>query len=460
MPLTPEEHLRRHEDRLVEELKDLVRIPSQSGEPACAPHIQRAAAWVAERLQRAGLEHVAVLPTGGPPVVYADWLHSPGAPTALIYGHYDVQPPDPLARWTSPPYEPQVRDGRLFGRGASDDKGGVLAAIAGVEAVLATEERPRVNLRFCIEGEEEVGSPHFGPFLAREQTRLACDLVISADGGQWSADQPQVVLSLRGGCGAELHVTGPGRDLHSGMHGGAVLNPLEAIARLLASMRAPDGRIAVAGFYDDVLPPTAHDREQMARVPLDEAAYRSDLGVPALHGEPGFTVHEQRWIRPTLEINGLWGGYTGPGPKTVIPAEAHAKIHCRLVARQDPDRIFDLLCRHVETHTPPGVRATLARAGGRSLPYHLPADHPANRLAREVLTAVYGVAPYETRVGGSIPVLPLLQDALGAPAIMFGASTDDANIHSPDEFVHLRSLHRAARCFALALDRLQDYRRP
>ncbi len=460
MPLTPEEYLHRREDQLVEELKEFVRIPSQSGEPACAPHIQRAAEWVAGRLRRAGLENVAILPTGGHPAVCADWLHAPGAPTALIYGHYDVQPPDPIDRWTSPPYDPQIRDGRLFGRGASDDKGGVAAAIAGVEAALAAEKRPRVNLRFCIEGEEEVGSPNFGPFLARERGRFGCDLVISADGGQWSADQPQVVLSLRGGCGAELHVTGPNRDLHSGMHGGAVLNPLEGLARLLASMRDPDGRIAVAGFYDDALPPSARDREQIALVPADEAAYQADLGVPALHGEPGFTLHERRWIRPTLEINGLWGGHTGPGPKTVIPSEAHAKIHCRLVARQDPDRIFDLLRRHVETHTPPGVRATLTRAGGRSLPYHLPADHPANRIATEILTTVYGVAPYETRVGGSIPVLPLFQEVLGAPAIMFGASTDDANIHSPDEFVHLRSLHRAARCFALALDRLQHYRRP
>ena len=460
MPLTPDEYLERHEDRLVEELKAFVRIPSQSGEPACAPHIQRAAEWVADRLHRAGLEHVTVLPTGGHPVVYADWLHAAGAPTALIYGHYDVQPPDPVARWTSPPYEPQVRDGKLFGRGASDDKGGVLAAIAGVEAALAAAKKPAVNLRFCIEGEEEVGSPNFAAFLGRERARFTSDLVVSADGGQWSVDQPQVVLSLRGGCGAELLVEGPNRDLHSGMHGGAVLNPLEAIARLLASMRAPDGRIAVAGFYDDVLPPTAHDREQIARVPADEAAYRANLGVPALHGEPGFSHLERAWIRPTLEINGLWGGHTGPGPKTVIPAEARAKIHCRLVARQDPDRIFDLLQRHVGTHTPSGVRATLTRAGGRSMPYYLPADHPANRIATEVLTAVYGVAPYETRVGGSIPVLPVFQEVLGAPAIMFGASTDDANIHSPDEFVHLRSFHRAARCFALLLERLPHYRRP
>ena len=460
MTTPAEEFLARREAGLVDELKDFVRIPSQSGEPKCAPDIRRAADWVAARLRSAGLEHVALLPTEGHPVVCGDWLHAPGAPTVLIYGHYDVQPPEPLALWQSPPYEPEIRDGKLFGRGASDDKGGVLAAIAGTEAVLATEKNLGVNLRFCIEGEEEVGSPHFGALLAREQARFACDLVISADGGQWSADQPQIVLSLRGGCGAELHVTGPNRDLHSGMWGGALLNPIEGLARLLASMRAPDGRITVGGFYDDVraLPP--RDREQIARVPADDAASAADLGVPALHGEPGYSLHERTWIRPTLEINGIWGGHTGAGPKTVIPAEAHAKIHCRLVADQDPDRIFVLLERHVAAHTPAGVRATLTRAGGRSMPYFLPAEHPANRLATEVLREVYGVAPYETRTGGSIPVLPLFQEVLGAPAIMFGASTNDANIHSPNEFVHVSSLHRAARCFARLLPRLAHYRAP
>ena len=458
MPLSSEEFLAQRESRLVEELTDFVRIPSQSGAPACAPHIQRAAAWVADRLRRAGLENVAVLPTDGHPVVYADWLHAAGGPTVLIYGHYDVQPPEPLNLWISPPYEPQVREGKLFGRGASDDKGGVLSAIAGVEAWLAGPERPGVNLRFCIEGEEEIGSPNFTPLLRRERARFACDLVVSADGGQWSADQPQLVLSLRGGCGAELRVSGPSHDLHSGMYGGAVLNPLEAISRLLASMRAPDGRIAVEGFYDDVLVPTPHDREQLARLPADEPAYAAAIGVPALHGEPGFTAHERTGLRPTLEINGLWGGHTGPGPKTVIPAEAHAKIHCRLVAGQDPERIFELLRRHVERHTPRGVRSELSRAPGNSLPYFLPADHPANRIARAVLTEVYGVAPYETRVGGSIPVLSVFQEFLAAPAILFGASTDDANIHAPNEFVYLCSLHRTARCFARLLVRLHDYR--
>jgi acetylornithine deacetylase/succinyl-diaminopimelate desuccinylase-like protein len=459
MPPTPEEFLVRHETRLVEELMDFVRIPSQSGSPACAPHIQRAAAWVAERLSRAGLEHVAVLPTEGHPVVCADWLHAPGAPTVLIYGHYDVQPPEPLDLWVSPPYEPVIRDGKLFARGASDDKGGVLAAIAGVEAMLAGAEPPAVNLRFCIEGEEEVGSVSMAPLLAREAGRFACDLVVSADGGQWSADQPQLTLSLRGGCGAELHVYGPGHDLHSGTYGGAVLNPLEAICRLLASLRAPDGRIAVDGFYDDVLAPTPHDREQLARLPSDEGAYRAALGVPALHGEPGFTFHEWTGLRPTVEINGLWGGHTGAGPKTVIPAEAHAKIHCRLVANQDPDRIFELLQRHVEKHTPEGVRAELIRTRGRSLPYYLPAEHPANRIAAGVLAEVYGMEPYETREGGSIPVLSLFQEVLGAPSILFGASTADANIHAPNEFVYLASLHRQARCFALLFRRLKDYGR-
>jgi acetylornithine deacetylase/succinyl-diaminopimelate desuccinylase-like protein len=459
MASTPAEYLARHESQLVEELVDFVRIPSQSGAPACVPHIQRAAAWVAERLRRAGLEEIAVLSTDGHPVVCGAWRHAPGAPTILVYGHYDVQPPEPLERWVSPPYEPAIRDGRLFGRGTSDDKGGVLAAIAGTEAWLAGSERPGVNLVFCIEGEEEIGSPAFAPLLRRERARFACDLVVSTDGGQWSADQPQLVLSLRGGCGAELHVSGPAHDLHSGAYGGAVLNPLEAISRLLASLRAPDGRIAVEGFYDDVIPPTSRDREQLAHLPADEAAYAAAIGVPALHGEPGFTLHEWTGLRPTVEINGLWGGHTGAGPKTVIPCEAHAKLHCRLVANQDPDRIFELLRAHVARHAPPAVRVELIRTGGRSLPWFLPADHPANRVAAEVLTAVYGVPPYETREGGSIPVLPVFEEVLGAPTILFGPSTNDANVHAPNEFVHLRSLHRAAQCFALLFSRLPDYRR-
>lgn len=446
-------------DPLLDDLVEFLRIPSQSGTPDCRPHVQRAAEWVAARLKRAGLEHVEILPTAGHPVVYADWLHAPGAPTFLIYGHYDVQPVDPLNLWTSPPYEPQIRDGKLFARGASDDKGGVAAAIAGVEAYLKGP-KPAVNLRFCIEGEEEIGSPHFRPLLVKEARRFACDLVLSADGGQWSADQPQLLLGLRGAYAAEIHVRGPSRDLHSGVYGGAVLNPLEALARILASLHHPDGRIAIAGFYDDVVDPTPHDRAQIARIPVDDQAYAKELGVPSLQGEAGFTTLERTWIRPTAEINGMWGGHTGPGGKTIIPAEAHAKLTFRLVANQDPARIDPLVRRHVEKHAPAGVQVEFKAGEFGAKPYAISARHPAVRASAEVLQAVYGVAPFEGRIGGSIPVLSVFEDVLHAPAISFGASTLDANLHSPDEFVYVRSLHRTARAFELLLGKLETYRPP
>lgn len=454
MPKTALEHLASTEDRLVEQLKEFLRIPSQSATPANRPDINRAAEWVAHALTTAGLEHVSVCATSGHPVVYGDWLHAPGAPTVLVYGHYDVQPADPLSLWNTPPYEPEVRDGRLFGRGASDDKGGVVAAIAAAEAMLVCPGRPRVNLKFCIEGEEEIGSPNISVFVRAEAERLACDLVMSADGSQWSADQPQVILGLRGLCAATLKVWGPDHDLHSGMHGGAVLNPLEAISRLLASMRHPDGAVAVAGFYDEVAALSARDREAIARVPVDEQAWKAEIGVPAFHGEPDYTPLERTWIRPTLEINGIWGGHQGPGPKTIIPAEAFAKLTCRLVANQDPERIFALLERHVATHTPPGVQSALVSDAGRARPYAISPAHPANRVLTDVLTEVYGVPPYETRTGGSIPVLALFAEFLGAPTVNLGASTPDACIHAPNEFVHLRALHRAARSMALFWERL------
>jgi acetylornithine deacetylase/succinyl-diaminopimelate desuccinylase-like protein len=457
MPINPEEFLRQNETQLVEELQEFVRIPSQSGDPDRAPDVKRAAEWVAGRLRRAGLENVEILPTAGHPLVYADWLHAPDAPTVLVYGHYDVQPPEPLALWTTPPYRPEVRDGKLFGRGASDDKAGVMAAIAGAEAYLAHTERPGINLRFCIEGEEEIGSPNIRPLLVSERPRFACDLVISADGTQWSADQPQVVLSLRGGCALEVHVYGPVHDLHSGLYGGAILNPLEALARILASLRTPEGRIAVVGFYDDVVAPTAHDREQIARVPIDEAAYQAETGVPALHGEAGFTTLERSWIRPTVEINGMWGGHSGAGPKTIIPAEAHAKLTCRLVANQDPGQIVTLVERHIRQHAPSGVRVEVTTDRFSARPYFIAADHPAVRCAVEVLTVVYGTAPYEARIGGSIPVMSVFEEVLGAPTIFLGASTNEDNFHAPNEFVYLRSLHRAARCFSLLFARLESY---
>jgi acetylornithine deacetylase/succinyl-diaminopimelate desuccinylase-like protein len=440
------------DQQLIEDLKDFVRIPSQSGSADRQPDIARAATWLADRLRRRPFDHVAVLPTARHPVVTADWLKAPGKPTILIYGHYDVQPPDPLEQWVTPPFEPSVRDGKLFGRGAADDKGGVLAAIAGAEAYLARTPHPGVNLKFCFEGEEEIGSPSIRDFLVRERERFACDLVLSADGMQWSEHQPEMTLGLRGGCALEIHVEGPSKDLHSGMHGGAVLNPIEALARILASLRHPDGRIAVEGFYNAVAEVPAHERAQIARVPFDASTYQKDLGVAALHGEPGYTPLEQCWIRPTLEINGIWGGYSGQGPKTVIPSTAHAKLTCRLVPHQDPALIPSLIQRHVLAHAPKGVRVTFSPGGFTALPYSLSTDHPAVAPAVRVLTEVFGKPPYMARTGGSVPVLTTFLDVLGAPTVDVGAATQDSQLHAPNEFVYVSTLLKTARCCSRFLE--------
>jgi acetylornithine deacetylase/succinyl-diaminopimelate desuccinylase-like protein len=449
----PLQYLADHEVSLLTELTELVRIPSQSAMPESAPDVRRAAQWCRDRLAGAGLENAQLLETGGFPVVYADWLHAPGAPTVLIYAHYDVQPATPENLWQSPAFEPKIRDGRFYGRGAADDKSGVITSIAAVEALLATGGAG-VNVKFIFEGEEEIGSPSLEPLLAKEKERFACDLVVSVDGGQWSADQPCVILGLRGLCEGEIHVNGPKGDLHSGLHGGAIMNPIEALGRIIATFRHADGRIAVEGFYDAVIDPTPTDRAEIARVPFDEAAYPGRMGVPESRGEPGFTTLERRWIRPTFELNGVWGGYTGPGPKTIIPSAAHAKFTCRLVANQDPRHIFSLVVKHVERNTPPGVVSRVVSENSIAIPYSIRADHPANKLVLGVLHEVYGTAPYETRTGGSIPVVSTFSSILGALTVFMGSGTNDSNLHAPNEFVYVRNLHRGARCLALLLPRL------
>ncbi len=449
-----QEYLDANQERFLSELCDLIRIPSISALPANAADVQRAAEWVAARLGQAGLERPQVLPTQGHPVAYAEWLHAPGQPTVLIYGHFDTQPVDPLDLWDHPPFEPTIVGDRLYARGATDDKGNMLAPIAAVEALLRTEGRLPVNVKFLAEGQEEIGSPHLPPFIASHKELLACDLVLSADGGQWSETKPNLVLSLRGICALQIDLLGPERDLHSGSFGGAVQNPIHALVRLLDSMRAPDGRITIDGFYDGVVELTADERRALNAVPFDEAEYCAELGVPALFGEAGYTPRERTWIRPTLEINGIWGGFQGEGSKTVLPSQAHAKITCRLVAHQDPARVVAAIERHVAQHAPAGVR-TQVRIIERGTPaYLIPADHAGLAAAREVLTDMFGVMPYYVREGGSIPICTLLRQHLGAYTVMFGFGLDDERTHSPNEFFRLSSFRKAQRAYGLMLARL------
>lgn len=449
------DYLSSNQNRFVQDLLEFVRIPSVSASSDYAADVQAAGEWVAARLTKSGAQNVQVMPTGGHPVVYGDWLHSgPDKPTVLIYGHFDVQPAEPFELWDTPPFEPSIRDGRVYGRGASDDKGGMLIPILAFEALMHATAGAPVNVKFFFEGQEEIGSPELPEFIATHRDMLTCDMIFSSDGLQWTADEPNLVVGLKGLVGLEIKVTGPKSDQHSGLHGGAIANPLMALSQIVASLKGPDGRILVDGFYDDVIEMTEDDRAEIARVPYDEDAYIAELGVPALFGEAGFSTRERLWARPTLDVNGIWGGYQGLGTKTVHPAQASAKITCRLVANQIPDRVFEQIERHIQAKTPVGVTASVERLPGNADPFLMPRSHNASQVAHEVLKEVYGKTPYVTRVGGSIPVMTILLNELGIHATMFGFSIGDENLHAPNEFFRLKNFERGQVAYCRLLEKL------
>jgi acetylornithine deacetylase/succinyl-diaminopimelate desuccinylase-like protein len=441
-------------ERYASDLDELLRIPSISALPNHEADVRRAASWVVARIESAGLENVRILETGGHPVVYADWLHAQGRPTILIYGHFDVQPVDPLDLWTDNPFQPTRRDGRIYARGASDMKANLLLSIEAVEALLQTDGALPLNIKFFIEGQEEIGSPQLPSLVADNADLLACDIVLSGDGVQWSEEQPAMTLAMRGGCGLQVDVRGPGGDLHSGMAGGAAPNPIHALVELLATLHAPDGSIAVDDFYADVVVPSDAEREAMRIVPFDERAFAEGIGAEGLPGEEGFTPLERIWARPTLEINGIWGGFQGAGVKTVIPSEAHAKITCRLVPKQNPDAVVAAIIRHIETHTPSGVQVTVDPLPFRSMPYFVPADFWGNEVLASVLEEVYGVPALHVRQGGSVPVCELFQTHLGAYTVTMGFGQEDEGAHAPNEFVRQSNLERGRHVWALMLTRL------
>lgn len=451
-----ETYLNDNQDRFLEELKDFVRIPSISSLPEHTEDVRVAGEWVMARLAAAGLENIEMMPTEGHPVVYADWLHAPGKPTVLIYGHFDVQPVDPLDLWDSPPFEPEVRDGRLYGRGASDDKGNMLVPILALEALLKSDGTLPVNIKCLFEGQEEIGSPHLPPFIAANKEKFTCDIIVSSDGGQWSEERGGIWLSTKGLCSLQIDVRGPNQDLHSGVHGGTLANPIHALSQIIASMRSPDGKILVEGFYDTVVDLSAEDRAKLAELPYDEDQVKIGMDVPALFGEPGYTTYERAWVRPTLELNGIWGGFQGDGVKTVLPSEAHAKITCRLVADQEPDAIFDRIKAHVAKNTPPGVTVTVTGHASKAFPYQMASDHPANQVAHAVLEEIYGKPPFYIRTGGSVPIYRLLLDNLGIYPLTFAFGLDDENLHAPNEFYRLKSFVRGQRAYCLLLNRLSN----
>lgn len=448
-------YLDREQDRFIAELLDFVRIPSVSAKPENIPDVRRAADWVAARLTAAGAEGAEVLPTAGHPVVCAHWLHAgPDKPTILIYGHFDVQPAEPFDLWTTPPFAPEIRDGKVWGRGASDDKGGMLIPILAVEAMLKTTGRLPVNVRFFFEGQEEIGSPDLPPFVQANADRLQADMIFSADGLQWAPGQPQIVEALKGLVSLEITVRGPRSDQHSGMVGGGIANPALALAHILAGLREADGRIAVAGFYDDVIPLSDEVRAAIGRVPFTDADLLAETGAPAPWGEPGYSTAERIFARPTLDINGLTSGWQGAGTKTVLPAVASAKITCRLVAAQSPEAVFEAIRAHVGRHCPPGVTAEVTRNPGRADPFQVPSGHNATAVATQVLEEIYGRAPYRTRAGGSIPVMTTLLEVLGVHAVMFGFSHGDENLHAPDEFFRLDAFRLGQTAYGRLMERL------
>jgi acetylornithine deacetylase/succinyl-diaminopimelate desuccinylase-like protein len=449
-------HLETNRDRILDALVQFAAIPSVSTDPAHAPDIDRAARWVAAAIGAAGPFAVRTIPTAGNPVVYGEWLGAPGKRTMIVYGHYDVQPPDPLDQWQSDPWTPTLRDGRLYARGVSDDKGPMLIPIEVARAFFTVVGRLPVNIKFMFEGEEEIGSRHLDAFLAEHKALLAADAVLSADGAMWRIDEPSLTVASRGLCGLEFTLSSTSKDLHSGRHGGGVANPLHAIAQLIASLHEPNGRVAVAGFYDEVRELSQAERDAIAALPYDERVYLTQIGAPSAFGEPRYTTLERQWTRPTLEVNGMWGGYQGPGQKTIIPREAHAKITCRLVPDQQPDEVLARVTRHLETHVPPGTRLSLSIADHGSRAAHIATDHFALQAADRALEATYGVRPVVVRMGGTVPISELFKRHMALDTVFFSFSTADEDFHAPNEFFRVHRLHEGLEAWARYWDILGE----
>lgn len=446
-------YLDENQDRFIEELFDLLRIPSISADPAYAKDVRAAAKWVGERLKKAGIEHVQTLETGGHPVVYGDWLHAEGKPTVLVYGHFDVQPAEPLELWDSDPFEPIIDDGKVFARAATDMKGNLLLPIVACEALLQTDGVLPVNIKFLFEGEEEIGSRSFSGFLDAHKDLLACDLVFSADSGVGTEEQPTVGTGVRGVFSAQINVKTAAMDMHSGFGGGIAPNAIHELVRILDSMRDEDGRILIDGFYDQVRPLTDDEKKQIANFDAFPDAMRESVGFKEFYGEPEFTPMERGVARPTLEVNGIWGGYQGAGGKTVIPCEAHAKITARLVPDQDPKKIQALFEQHIKAHTFRSVEVTVEDEHGTP-PYRVPGNDPALKKLEHVLEEMTGHPVKRQWAGGSVPVTSLFKEVLGAETLSLGGSQDDERPHAPNEFYRLSSFTRIQKAYCLLLQEL------
>jgi acetylornithine deacetylase/succinyl-diaminopimelate desuccinylase-like protein len=446
------QYLEQNRDRFVEDLKACLRIPSVSAQPQHKADCVRCAEHLAAHLKSLGMTRVEVVPTAGHPVVYAEWLGAPGKPTALVYGHYDVQPPEPLELWKTKPFEPELRDGKLFARGAVDDKGQVYMHLKAIEAHMKVNGRLPVNVKLVIEGEEEVGSDHLEGFLTSRRRELDADVIVVSDTAMMGPDQPALTYALRGILYTQIEVRGPKQDLHSGHFGGAVMNPANALAAIIAGLKDGDGRITVPGFYDGVRALTAAEREMMAKLPFDEKNYLGEAGAPAW-GEKGWTTLERSTARPTLDVNGMWSGYTGEGSKTVLPAFAAAKVSMRLVPDQDPIALLRSFEGHVRKLAPPGVSVNVIDMHSGPAWITDP-NHPMLQCARRARARAGAKPPVLIREGGSIPVMATFQKTHGLPAILVGFGLDDDNVHAPNEKFSLSSYHGGTKSVAYLYEEL------
>lgn len=428
------------------ELIDLLKIPSISADSAYAKDINRAADWVAAALKKGGCDQVEIVPTQGYPIVYGEKIIDPQLPTILVYGHYDVQPPDPIELWDSPAFEPIIKktalhpEGAIFARGACDDKGQMYMHIKAFEWMVEHNQLA-CNVKFMIEGEEEVGSDNLEAFVIEHQAKLSCDVILISDTGMISNQQPSITTGLRGLSYMEVTVTGPNRDLHSGIYGGAVANPINVLSKMIAQLQDEDNRITIPGFYDKVVTVNSEDRKEMAKAPFDLKSYIEAIDLSDIHGETGYTTSERQSIRPTLDVNGIWGGYTGEGAKTVIPSKAHAKISMRLVPNQDWEEIGNLFEKHFRAIAPKSVQVdVIAHHGGE--PYVTPTDNIGYQAAHKAYTQTFGIAPFPQRDGGSIPIVPLFEKILKVKPVLMGFGLDTDAIHSPNEHFGLFNFYK------------------